>query len=264
MQSTDIPTRFLKIWAANAGAGFIRTVPVDSQIGVQDGAASFTDGFVPDNFNPIAAGGVPPFGQDFNGLENIITRWEQWFQAGGPIVYNSAFSAAIGGYPMGAQLQSTVTVGLFWVSTAENNTTNPDSGGAANWAAFVPPVPATPAETKLGIDDVKYVTPYDLAQAGFPYIIGLSAIENNGYRVWSDGFIECWGNVSIPRNTITTIGLPYAHTSWVNPDSSGALRNTDGTVATGVCGIIGSPPTGFEIVNPSGSTIRVWWNSRGR
>lgn len=126
MLRSAIPTRFQKVWAVSAAGAYIRTVPVASQIGIQDGAASFTDGFVPDNFTAIAAGGVPPFGQDFNGLLNVMTAWTQWVQARGPIAYDSTFSTAIGGYPQDAILDSAVVLGAQWLCTVDNNTTDPD------------------------------------------------------------------------------------------------------------------------------------------
>jgi hypothetical protein len=119
---------------ANAAAGaFIRPIPVASQIGVQDGAASLTDGFVPDNFTPLGAGGVPPFGQDMNGLLKQITQWCQWVEAGGSISYDATFATGSGGYPKYAIVMSNVVPGDFWMSTADNNTTDPDSVSAANW-----------------------------------------------------------------------------------------------------------------------------------
>jgi hypothetical protein len=114
------------VWAANAAGAYIRTVPVNSQIGIQDGAASFTDGFVPDNFTTLAAGGVPPFGQDFNGLLKVETSWTQWFQARGPISYDSAFATANGGYPQSAILDSVVVFGAQWLNAVDSNTTDPD------------------------------------------------------------------------------------------------------------------------------------------
>ena len=59
MQLTDKPS---KIALPFANAGGKRTIPVASQIGVVAGAASFTDGFPPLTFNPISAGGIPPWG----------------------------------------------------------------------------------------------------------------------------------------------------------------------------------------------------------
>jgi hypothetical protein len=126
MQLSQIPLRMQKAWGAAAGGAYIRTVPVASQIGIADGAASFTDGFVPDNFTPVAGGGVPPFGQDMNGALNAITSWDQWLQAGGAIGYDATFSAAIGGYPKNCVLSSNVAPGVQWYSTVDNNLTNPD------------------------------------------------------------------------------------------------------------------------------------------
>lgn len=135
MLRTDIPLRFQLAWAANAAGAYIRTVPVASQIGIQDGAASFNDGFVPDNFTALAGGGVPPFGQDFNGLLNVTTSWDVWYQAGAPISYNSTFSTAHGGYPQGAKVDSAVVLGAQWYSLTDSNTTDPDDPlTSANWA----------------------------------------------------------------------------------------------------------------------------------
>lgn len=135
MLASDIPARFNIPFADAAGPGYIRPVPQASQIGIEDGAASLTDGFPPDTFTPVTAGGVPPFGQDFNGLLYQITAWNQWQAAGGPVRWDSTFSTAIGGYPQGATVMSAAVVGLFWLSLVDNNTSNPDTGGA-NWRAF--------------------------------------------------------------------------------------------------------------------------------
>lgn len=40
MLRSAIPLRFTYAWGAQASGAYIRTVPVNSQIGVQDGAAS--------------------------------------------------------------------------------------------------------------------------------------------------------------------------------------------------------------------------------
>jgi hypothetical protein len=134
MLRANIPIRFQKAWAEAAAGAYIRTVPVDSQIGIQDGAASFETGFVPDNFAALVSGGVPPFGQDFNGLNNIMTKWDQWYQAGAPIPYHAPYAAAVGGYPQGAVLDSAVVLGVQWCSLVDSNMTDPDDPlTSANW-----------------------------------------------------------------------------------------------------------------------------------
>lgn len=143
MLASSIPLRFQLAWAQNAGGSFIRTVPVTSQIGVNAGFASYNDGFVPDNFTQIAAGGVPPFGQDMNGVLNETTSWDVWYQAGGPIPYDATFSTAQTGYPKGAKLASAILAGADWYSTADNNATNPDDPSTStNWARVGIPVGA--------------------------------------------------------------------------------------------------------------------------
>jgi hypothetical protein len=139
MKIADLPTRFDIAFARDATPGtYKRTIPDTSQIGIHDGWASFPTGFVPLNFTPVASGGIPPFGQDVNGILNAVTLWGQWQAAGGPAIYNSAFSTAIGGYPKGALLAST-TVGLFWTSLVDDNTVDPDAGPSANWQSIIAP-----------------------------------------------------------------------------------------------------------------------------
>ena len=135
MQQSDIPAKFPLFWGANAGGGFIRNIPVASQIGITSGAASLADGFPPLNFQPVGSGGVPPFGADMNGIMRQMTQWLQWAEAGGPIAYDASFQSEIGGYPKGAVVASAVTLGLSWLSTVDNNVTNPDTGGAG-WRRY--------------------------------------------------------------------------------------------------------------------------------
>jgi hypothetical protein len=68
-----------------------------------------------------------------NGVLNGLSAVDVWMSAGGGFPYDVAFSAAIGGYPKGARVLM-VSGGGYWVSTADNNATNPDTGGAG-WAA---------------------------------------------------------------------------------------------------------------------------------
>lgn len=134
MLASSIPPKLPIPWAKNAGGSFIRTIPTASQIGIQNGAASLNDGFVPDNFLPTASGGVPPFGQDMNGILNWATEILQWTQAGGPWPYDATFSGLIGGYPSGAIVSSAVVPGKQWISLVDNNTTNPDTSSSSGWA----------------------------------------------------------------------------------------------------------------------------------
>jgi hypothetical protein len=126
MKASDLPTRFPVPFAGAATSDFIRSIPKTS---TDPAAASLDLGFPPVTFTPVGSGGIPPNGRDFNGILNQATAWSRWQGAGGPIPYDATFATAIGGYPAGSILAST-TVGLYWISTADDNTTNPDAGGA--------------------------------------------------------------------------------------------------------------------------------------
>jgi len=133
MRANQIPSKFPMAFGANAGAAYIRTIPTASQIGIVAGAASLADGFPPLTGTALASGGVPPAMQDFTGILNQATAWDQWTAAAGLAPYDPAFSTVIGGYPQGATVLSVVTVGRVWVSTVDNNTVNPDSAGQTAW-----------------------------------------------------------------------------------------------------------------------------------
>jgi len=133
MQLSQLPTLVPLPFAAN---GTKNVIPTASQIGITAGAASLNDGFPPLTDTPLSAGGVPPAWQDFNGILNLLSANTQWQNAGGFSQYNAAFSTAVGGYPKTALLAKASGSG-YWLSLADNNATDPDTGGAG-WIAFDP------------------------------------------------------------------------------------------------------------------------------
>lgn len=119
---------------AFAANGTKNVIPEASQIGVTPGAASLNDGFPPLTFTPVAAGGVPPAGADFNGVLNLITASIRWAHGGGRYAFSSTFAADanVSGYPAGAMLMSADTLGA-WLSLNDSNTDNPDTGAGTKW-----------------------------------------------------------------------------------------------------------------------------------
>lgn len=240
MQLASIPTRFQKAWAVSAAGAYIRTVPVPSQIGIQDGAASFTDGFVPDNFTAVVAGGVPPFGQDFNGLLNVMTSWQQWGQAGGPVAYDSVFATAIGGYPQGAVLASAVVIGAQWVSTVDNNLTDPDDPlTSSGWrrvglsaGALVPFLTAVPsnyvqARGDWTIGSAASGANYAAADALFLYAANWSNSQLSIYT--SGGVLTTRGaNAVADFNANKRLALPEGRGTGLIGVDAGASSNLSG------------------------------------
>lgn len=131
MELSQVPVQIVKAWAT-AGSK-TNPIPVPSQVGITPGAASWTDGFPPLCDTPLISGGIPPSMQDTNGGLYQMSAIDLWMCAGGGFPYSSAFSSAIGGYPKGARVLMASGNG-YWVSTADNNVTDPDTGGAG-WAS---------------------------------------------------------------------------------------------------------------------------------
>lgn len=135
MQLSTIPAKIAAIFAASAPtgpSGTRNTIPLTAGGITQPGQASFDVGFPAVTMQPAASGGINPYGQDFNGLGYAITGVQQWQCAGGGFPFDAAFAATVGGYPKGAFVLSATGDG-YWLSLADNNSTNPDTGGA-NWA----------------------------------------------------------------------------------------------------------------------------------
>ena len=187
MQSTNIPTKIPIPFANSASSTYKTTIPQASQIGIANGRASLTDGFPPLTFQGISSGGIPPFGADFNGILYEITSITQWQQAGGMFLYDSSFSTTISGYPRGSVLQSSSLNGL-WISSAENNTTNPDTGGAG-WTSLAFEGSQSISVTSADVTLTQLQSAYPIliisgAQTAarnliFPAIVGEWIVQNN-------------------------------------------------------------------------------------
>lgn len=144
MQASQIPPLFLEPFA-NTASGTLTNYPLPDTVSSGSGLASLNAGFQAANFQPEGSGGIAPYGADFNGLEKQDTAWAQWLSIGGPIPWSNVvatFMAGIGGtvgsnagYPKGAIVDSATTLGQQWLSTVDNNVTNPDTGGAG-WVGF--------------------------------------------------------------------------------------------------------------------------------
>nr|BDD44058.1 hypothetical protein 4 [Prochloraceae cyanobacterium] len=153
MQVSNAP---IKSAVPFAESGTKNTIPVSSQISITPGAASFTDGFPPLTMTPLAAGGVPPYGADFNGILNFLSEGQRWANAGGGYTFDAAFAAAIGGYPKGALILGNDGL-TVWVSQADNNTIDPNAGVSLNWRALAsltsPVFLGAPAAPTPGVGD---------------------------------------------------------------------------------------------------------------
>lgn len=133
--------------------------------------ASIQEGFPPITFLPEENGGEAPFGQDFNGLGNLLSQFYFYTQNGGLYTFEPEVSEKIGGYPLNALLWYFPQNGTSkWLrSTKPNNmdnfNLNPDFIGTS-W------VEENTGFSIGNIGDIKETTRTDDAPAG---------------GVWADG-----------------------------------------------------------------------------
>lgn len=126
--SLSAPSKILIPFAMNGNRNVINATLAT---GDANNKATYNAGFPQVTMTPKASGGLPPFGRDMNGILFDITSILQFMQAGGVYPYDATFARAIDGYAKGAILQQADLSGL-WVSTADNNVSNPETTGA-NW-----------------------------------------------------------------------------------------------------------------------------------
>lgn len=94
----------------------------------QDVLASMQLGFPPLTFQPI--GGTPPDGRDVNAILHTLCLNVQFMQAGsGQWPFDADFAQAIGGYKKGQRVLHANKTDQ-WLCVQDNNTNNPDTGGA--------------------------------------------------------------------------------------------------------------------------------------
>lgn len=125
MKSTDAPSKQAVPFGTNGPREAITaTTPSGSN------QASYDQGFPPITMTLKSAGGLPPKGQDMNQILFEQSSFNRYFAAGGGYVYDSTFSTAVGGYPVGAVIPNSTGNGV-WINTIEDNQANPENSTAA-------------------------------------------------------------------------------------------------------------------------------------
>lgn len=259
MQISNLP-KLLPVPFANSGSK--QDIPVASQIGVSGGRASYTDGFPPLTRTPIAAGGIPPFGTDFNGVLNDITTAIRWSQAGGGYGYDSTFSSAVSGYPIGARLLNSTGDG-YWLNTVDNNTNNPEVSSSTPLTGWVPDENhGITSITGLGGSSVTLST----LQASRPRINlagSLTANINLVLPAWQRKWVienNCTGAFSVTVKTSAGTGVPVYAGMTASLYGNGTniyLDNNTQNVSMQVTGIIGHARNITMAVTSSSTTATI-------
>lgn len=175
MQKSNAPTKLTVVFASGSGAGPVNNVPLTP--GATPGTASYQTGFTSVNMEPIASGGIPPFGADFNGVIKDSTTAQIWQQCGYMYPYDSGFAsnANINGYPANSVLMMGNGKGM-WLNSTDNNTANPDASGSTGWIGL-------PAAGTYTITTTGGTTTPDASTLGVTTLIVTGALTSNATLV---------------------------------------------------------------------------------
>ena len=279
MQLSNAPAQLVEAWATGDSSK-TNPIPVPSQIGVTPGAASWTDGFPPLCDTPLVDGGIPPAKADMNGGLYQMSAVDVWMCAGAGFPYNAGFQTAIGGYPKGARVLMASGAG-YWVSTTDNNMTDPDTGGSG-WAAddnggitaltgpvtasgpgsagaTITPTGVTPG-SYIGADiTVNAAGQITAASNGFT-----SGNNSNGYWVKDPtGKIEQWGVATTNGggSPNITFPIPFTNSGSVNIQATPGITDLG---ATNTLNVLSLSTTQAAIgANASASGIGMYWHAVG-
>ena len=175
------PDLILIPFGKNATAGTIEPIPDTAGPGDGPQKATWNYGFPQVTMTPLAAGGIPPQGQDINGVLKAISEHTVFTGHGGQYKWSSAYVTASGGYSIGDVIQAddglNSYVSLVNTNTANFNTTPASIG--VSWALYAGRKTqdqatetlsgiaeiATQAEVTTGADDARFITPAKLRGA---------------------------------------------------------------------------------------------------
>jgi hypothetical protein len=253
MSGQPTPPLIQEAFAKNANPLYIQNpIPLTTTDATR---ASFDLGFPPLTMTQIFAGGNPPFGQDVNGILNMLSAHIVAAQAGQPYLFSSTLSAAMGGYAAGAVVGMADGSGL-WLNNQAGNTTDPDGGSAAGWLPLY----------SYGFTAVAVtggVTTLSRAQFRRGVIVVSGALAGNAQIIMPSGTTEglrswlivnnCSGSFSLTVKTAAGTGVAIPAGGFAGPtEVYGDGTNIYPTVA---------PITLPTDVNPTANTIALRNNS---
>lgn len=120
MLLSSLPAR---LRSAFANSGNKSAIPMT---GSDPRRASYEKGFPPLTMTPLAAGGNPPYGKDFNGVLYELSLALLWQQLMGIRPFDASVATDQGGYPAGAFVTHG---GALWRNATDANITTPPGTG---------------------------------------------------------------------------------------------------------------------------------------
>lgn len=126
------PKLITKPFADDALPSYVNEIPKENPAGAPEQNASWALGFPPITMTGINDGGLPPNGEDMNGVLRAITQHNLFIGGGGVYEFTDEYITQVGGYSKGAVLVSNDKTAL-WMSTQNNNTQNFNGATKTQW-----------------------------------------------------------------------------------------------------------------------------------
>lgn len=123
------PKRLTKAFAEE---GLKNTIPETANENTAANAATYSKGFPAVTMTPIAVGGQPPSGKDMNGILYELSSHIAYINKGGQYKFDADFCEEVGGYDVGAVVQSDDGLTLY-ANQSPKNKTNPNSRSSKGW-----------------------------------------------------------------------------------------------------------------------------------
>ena len=248
----SIPKFFQRAFAQNGGK---QDVPITGD--TSGGRASYDVGFPPVTRTPIIAGGIPPFGTDFNGVLYDLSQAIQYVQSGVAFPFNQNFATAIGGYEIGAIVSDASNKSLLWINETASNTAFPTGWTQFSFKKATETIRGairigTQAEVNAGTLDDVAVTPKKLRVG---WSAGLGTTGFVALPTWLGGFVFQWGRVvfevtaNVNTSKVITFPIAFPSAAYVvlttPSNSSGSYVTTSSEAET---------RTGYTLVTGGGVT----------
>ena len=232
-----------QLTTAFANAGLKNDIP---QSATGSNLASYEEGFPVITMQAIADGGMPPQGQDFNGMFYTLTDIARYAQAGGLYPFDKEFCTAIGGYPLGAILTSLDGAKLY-INQVNGNTNNPDTN-STNWQTVltstlldaVPTADSTNPVASNGVFDALATKQNTLTFDNAPTSGSINPVTSGGIKTALDAKQDTLTFDSTPtadsNNPVTSQGIKAAIDAKDSLPSqtghAGEYLKTDGETAS--------------------------------